>query len=75
MRKSIIFGLVFLILIVSVSGIEVKTLPEITIVYDTGEIDNVAIGDNNIVDLYCNSEGSICNVYRTNSRHTTLSGD
>ena len=28
--------------------------------------------DDNIIHVYCNQSGNICNLYRTNSRHTTL---
>lgn len=62
-------------MIVSVTSLEIDTLPEITLSYDTGDLDNVAVGDDNIYRLFCDDIGSVCNVYRTDNIHTTLTGD
>lgn len=77
MKKLIIFGIVSLILIMSVTAIKIEETKEIVLTLDV-QLDNTNINgpyDDNVYNVYCDDGDSVCHVYMTDERHTILIGD
>lgn len=74
--KAIIYILGLVLMTTIVTAITFTEIPEITLSYDS-ELSNVdSPYDNNIYSVFCDKPNTnICNVYRTDVKHTTLIGE
>ena len=72
MKKLLIFGIVFLMMITSVIALEINTLPEITLTYDNQNVNNVNNHDDNFYHIYCYGEESLCHIYRIDDLWTEV---